>query len=566
MRRAAMLVPVWCLRREGDLGIGDTTALRELIDWAAEIGLGILQVLPINETGGDHSPYNAISSVALEPALLDVSVVPGVEADQVAAARKELARGASLIEYEVVKKAKRGLLEQAFAQFWSEARDGEDWGRFEAFREAEAEWLEDYCQFRWLMDLEGNCESWDLWSMNYNTADLAREWIAKRRAARPDDVDRALAFPAWVQWHCFRQWRDLRKHAESQDVKLMGDLPYGISFASADVFFEPEWFDLKWSGGAPPETVFRDDAFAVRWGQNWGIPLYDWAALAKDRYSWWRRRVAKLSEFFHVFRIDHILGFYRIYAFPWRPIRNREFLTLSADEARARTGGRLPGFRPRPDESEEQRKANRTDGDRYLRMVLKAAGKAEVVGEDLGAVPAYVRPHLAQLGIAGFKICHWEVEAEEGGIEHPIPGDEYPELGFATYATHDHPAMAGMWEDFRQGTDSLDGDIRDGACWNLRVLSEFAGLPLAQDHCSFPPYDEEVKWKLLGALLGCRARYAAFMITDLFGLRDRFNVPATVGGSNWRIRLPFTLEEMRRRDDLREEAEKLRVLIFDSAR
>ncbi len=472
----------------------------------------------------------------------------------------------NLVDYPAVKKLKRALLEKGFERFWNKERDRKRGAEFARFREEEAEWLENYCKFRWLMTLEGENESWDLWSMNYNTAELAEGWIAGRREANPEEVERCLAFPAWVQWIAFTQWRELREYAAGLDVKLMGDVPIGISYSSADVFFEGEWFDLEWSGGAPQETVFKDDAFAVRWGQNWGIPIYRWDAMEKDGYSWWRRRIRKLTDVFGVFRIDHILGFYRIYAFPWRPVRNGEFLTLSTEEAMARTGGVLPGFKPRPDDSKEHRAANLKEGDKHLRMVMEASGEHEVVGEDLGAVPDYVRPHLRKLGIAGFKICHWEVEQDKVGIEHPVRGKNYEECSFATYATHDHPPIAAMWAEFREGTQSIDGDIREGACWNLRVLSEFAGIPLAQDACSFPPYDEELQWSLLRALLETKSRDAAFMITDLFGMVERFNIPATTGGKNWRIRMPFTVEEMGRRDDLREEAEKLRIMIHEAGR
>ncbi|NIP96094.1 MAG: 4-alpha-glucanotransferase, partial [Akkermansiaceae bacterium] len=100
---------------------------------------------------------------------------------------------------------------------------------------------------------------------------------------------------------------------------------------------------------------------AVRWGQNWGIPLYRWEAMEQDGFSWWQRRIRKLTDVFQIFRIDHILGFYRLYAFPWRPVRNREFLTLSHEEAAARTGGNLPGFKPRADDTGERRAANLED-------------------------------------------------------------------------------------------------------------------------------------------------------------------------------------------------------------
>lgn len=569
VRRAGILVPVWSLCRDGAMGIGDTEALRQMVDWAADCGVGFLQLLPINETGSDNSPYNAISSVALEPSLLTLEQLPELSAEDLRRAREavptEVFTG-ELVDYGTVRKLKRGLLGKAFEVFWEGERETERGREFSEFRNGEGHWLEDYCRFRWLMELEGDSESWDLWSINYNAPDLAREWIARRHAHAPEKVDKELARLAWIQWIAFGQWRELRRYADGRDVKLMGDIPIGISYYSADVFFEPEWFDLHWSGGAPPETVFKDDAFAMRWGQNWGIPLYRWDALERDGFGWWRRRVTKLTDIFRVFRIDHILGFYRIYAFPWRPIRNPEFLTLTPEEARLRTHDRLPGFRPQPDDTEEARTANLRAGDKYLRVILEAAGENEVVGEDLGAVPDYVRPHLAEIGIAGFRICHWEVEADGEGIEHAIAGAEYPPCSFATYATHDHPPVAAMWEDFRANLEAVDGDDRAGARWNLRVLSEFAGIPLAKDDSHFPAYGEELKWKLVTALLKCGSNYAALMITDLFGMKERFNVPGTVGGFNWRVRMPFTVEEMSRRDDLREEAGKLRIAVNDSKR
>jgi 4-alpha-glucanotransferase len=470
------------------------------------------------------------------------------------------------VNYGVVKRLKWELLELGYGRFWEAERGSTRGAEFGEFCRDEASWLEDYCKFRWLMDLEGGSEAWELWSINYNTPEKAHEWIERQRAAQPEEVERALGFYAWVQWQAFRQWRELKEYAGSRDVKLMGDIPIGISFASADAFFERRWFDLDWSGGAPPERVFKDDAFAVQWGQNWGLPLYRWDVMEGDDFSWWRRRIGKSAGLFHAFRIDHILGFYRIYAFPWRPPRNGEFLGLSPEEAAERTGGRLPGFKPRGDETEENRAANRREGDRYLRMVLAAAGECDVVGEDLGLVPPYVPGNLAELGIAGFRICHWEVRPDGKGIEHPIPGEDYRECSFATYSTHDHPPIAGLWEDFRRHLDDEDEHVRAGARWNLRVLSEFAGLSIPADPAAYRPYDGTVKWKLLAALLATRARYAAFMITDLYGLSDRFNTPATVSERNWSVRVPFTVEEMATREDLKAEAATLRKLIKDTSR
>ena len=135
-----------------------------------------------------------------------------------------------------------------------------------------------------------------------------------------------------------RQREPMRKSAAS---RLMGDIPFGVNYYSADVYSRRDEFALDWSGGAPPEPYFKDDEFTQKWGQNWGIPLYRWDVMRTRNLAWWRQRVRGVRKIFHVFRIDHVLGFYRIYAFPWRPERNAEFLPLSWDEMRERTGGAI---------------------------------------------------------------------------------------------------------------------------------------------------------------------------------------------------------------------------------
>jgi 4-alpha-glucanotransferase len=335
-----------------------------------------------------------------------------------------------------------------------------------------------------------------------------------------------------------------------------------VSYYSCDVFFAPEQFHLDWCGGAPPEQIFKDDAFVQKWGQNWGIPLYRWDHMAKDDFSWWSQRIDKLTDIFHVFRIDHVLGFYRIYRFPWRPQRNAEFLDLSHEEAAARTGGRLPGFWEHDDDTEEHKAANRAAGDTYLRMIQKAAGDGEIVAEDLGVVPDYVRPHLLDLGIPGFKIVHWETDWHG----HVTMGADYPECSFTTICTHDHEAMKSLWERLRAEARGERGDHDDHwkAQRDLRHFCNFAGIHAPND--DWPVYDEHVKWKLLGALMHSRSRYAAFMITDLFARTERFNVPGVLDSANWRQRLPWTTHALSEDPSLRPTCESLRVLVAESGR
>ena len=211
------------------------------------------------------------------------------------------------------------------------------------------------------MEINGEREIWDEWPQGSIRA--ARAWVDS--LGEPDRVafERRRQFFRYVQWVAHQQWRAIKSFATEREVALMGDIPFGVSYYSADVFAGPARFHLDWSGGAPPEPYFKEDAFTQKWGQNWGIPLYDWNEMRKHKFDWWRQRVDGVKEIFHLFRIDHVLGFYRVYAFPWRPRRNnREFLPLGWDEMRARTGGREPHFTPRDDRTWENCVANRTRG------------------------------------------------------------------------------------------------------------------------------------------------------------------------------------------------------------
>ena len=536
-RIAGVLIPVFALRSEEDPGIGDTGMLRRFVDWAAGAGFALVQLLPINETGGDHSPYNAISSMALDSTTLEISpaALPDLTADDAAAVHGEVG-GASgkadgPVQYGRVKPLKLGLLRRAFARFEASVGAGsERRAGYEKFCAANAAWLEDYTLFRALMERHGGTECWDRWPAGQQTANEARAWEESLPPAERESFAKTKAFFAYVQWVAYGQWEALKKYAGERGVALMGDIPLGVSYYSADYFGHPELFERGWSGGAPPEPYFKDDPFTQKWGQNWGIPVYDWAAMRRDGYAWWRQRVGGVRDIFHVFRIDHILGFYRIYSFPWRPEKNADFLPLSADEARARTGGCLPQFMPQGDDSWEQRQANCAAGEVLLRMVLEAAGDTRLIGEDLGVVPDYVRPSLTSLGIAGFKIPIWEPDPRTGGL---LPGHEYARLSLATYGTHDHEPLLAFWKRWQEAPP-------DGRA-ELYKLAAFAGATHDDVQGGFAGRMHE---KLLEALFRSNSWIAICMITDLLAREERFNVPGTSTDSNWSQRMHLTVETL----------------------
>ncbi len=532
-RIAGVLIPLFALRSESDQGIGDVGDLRRFVDWAAETGFTLIQLLPINETGGDNSPYNAISSMALDPTTLELTpeMLPDLSANDhaTALASEDLSTlREGPVKYGRVKALKQRLLRSAFERF-EKAGNGERRQAFQQFETLHTGWLEGYTLFRALMERNGGTECWDRWPADQQTAVTARGWEGRLPSEERQRFLRSKRFYAYVQWIAYGQWEDLKRTTGERGAALMGDIPLGVSFYSADYFAEPHLFEPGWSGGAPPEPYFKDDAFTQKWGQNWGIPVYDWAAMRQDNFAWWRRRVGGVRDLFHVFRIDHILGFYRIYSFPWRPAQNAEFLPLSPEEARVRTGGRLPGFKPRDDEGHAHREANCREGEDLLRMVLEAAGETRLIGEDLGTVPEYVRPSLTRLGIAGFKIPIWEQDQQTGGL---LPGGEYGRLSVATYGTHDHEPLRALWQ--RWQADPGAGHHE------LRRLAQFARLPALE----IGPFDEQVLGGLLDALFRSNSWVAVCMITDLLAREERFNVPGTAADSNWSQRLPVTVETL----------------------
>jgi 4-alpha-glucanotransferase len=540
-RIAGILVPLFALREEDDLGIGDLGALREFIDCAAEIGFKLVQLLPINETGADNSPYNAISAMAIEPTTLHLAPnspedLTGQDFDAViadVAGRRSLGRLCrGGVKYQHVKKLKRRLLEKAFANFSAHASK-ERQLEFRTFCSEEAAWLRDYAFFRVLMEENDDSAAWNRWLAQQQSMERARSWLRVLPQERQEALMGRQEFFSYVQWIARQQWRAIKSHAEERGVALMGDIPFGVSYYSADVFARPDEFALDWSGGAPPEHYFKDDQFTQKWGQNWGIPLYRWDRMRANNFEWWRWRVRAVRSIFHLFRIDHVLGFYRIYAFPWRPRKNKQFLPLDRQEMLERTGGRAPQFAPRDDETPENREANKREGEEYLRVILEASGATRVIGEDLGMVPDYVRPNLRSLGIAGFKIPQWEVHNDQ-----VTPGNKYERLSVATYTTHDHKPIRALWEEaFEHPTETSEQSRFD-----LARIATFAGLNPKIGKADF---EKDFYPAIMEALFKSEAWIAIVMITDLLARKYRFNVPGTAANLNWTRRMQRTVAELR---------------------
>ena len=555
---AGVLAPLFGLRGETDLGIGDVAVLREFIDWAAEIGFKLVQMLPINEMGHDNSPYNAISAMAIEPTTLHLA--PGSPEELTWADYETVLGQADLaqlrsgpVKYALVKKLKRALLERAFADFSTAATRGRQ-AKFQQFCEREAGWLNDYAFFRTLVEENGDNEAWDKWPAEQRQNSSAHGWLEKQPAEKRAQFRDREKFFRYVQWIAGEQWSGIKSYAETRGVALMGDVPFGINYYSADVFTRPNEFVLDWFGGAPPESHFKDDQFTQKWGQNWGIPLFQWDVMRQRNFDWWRQRVRSVRRSFHLFRIDHVLGFYRIYSFPWRPQQNKKFLPLDWTQMLQQTGGRAPHFQPRDDQGPSNCAANRGEGEQYLRPLLEESGDARLVGEDLGTVPDYVRPSLRSLGIAGFKIPQWEFY--HGRV---TPGAEYDRLSVATYATHDHPPLRAMWEQARNGVDPA----ADQARADLEKIATFAEFKRSSEQVDFV---RDFYPAIMHALFQSESWIAVVMITDLIARKYRFNIPGTAASSNWVRRMQRSISQLRSSPKERKRMALIREMLHETGR
>src|SRR2546421_693545 len=247
---AGILAPLFALRTESDLGIGDLEALRQFIDWAAGVGFKLVQLLPINEMGGDHSPYNAISAVALEPTTLYLA--PGSPTDLTPEDFDEAIATADLdrlrkdnVKHDRVRTLKFGLLEKAYARFLQRSFEDKSYAAaFNSFCENEDGWLGDYAFFRALMEENGDRESWNQWREEHRRGESARDWLAAQTVEIRKSFSERESFFKYVQWVAFDQWIATRAYAERRGIALMGDIPFGVNLYSADVYSHRDQFAI----------------------------------------------------------------------------------------------------------------------------------------------------------------------------------------------------------------------------------------------------------------------------------------------------------------------------------
>lgn len=308
IRLAGTVIPLFSMRSQHGWGIGDFGDIRLMADWLRATGQNILQLLPINDTNvfggdGDSYPYNCVSVYALNPIYMDMSALPSLGCDKsnrYYETHRTKLNEAPAVQYSLVYALKMKYLRELFNEQGGELTAAPG---YVAFCKAQRRWLRPYAMFRFLTE-RLRCCIWD-WG-KYRYCDENTEQLL---TAEYPDAAREMEFYSLVQYLLYTQLCAAHEYANSVGVALKGDIPIGVAPNGVDVWCEREQFNLEVSAGAPPDMFAAD-------GQNWGFPTYNWDVMACDGYSWWRNRLQYMSKFFDAYRIDHVLGFFRIWEIP----------------------------------------------------------------------------------------------------------------------------------------------------------------------------------------------------------------------------------------------------------
>ena len=309
VRLAGILVPVFSLRSEGSFGVGDFGDLKKMVDLVCDTGQRVLQILPVNDTTTTHSwtdsyPYSCISIFAIHPQYADLRQLPALtnakQCNDFEALRQQL-NALPQIDYEQVNNAKITYLRLLFAQEGGKVLSSKS---FKEFLAEAGQWLVPYAQYCVLRDKYGTA-CFEQWPDHNTWNEDDRATLLNTRSSQYREV----SFWYYVQFVLHKQLLDAHQHARKSHVVLKGDIPIGVSRYGCDVWTEPRYFNLNGQAGAPP------DDFSVN-GQNWGFPTYNWDEMLKDDCQWWIRRFQNMAQYFDAYRIDHVLGFFRIWEIP----------------------------------------------------------------------------------------------------------------------------------------------------------------------------------------------------------------------------------------------------------
>ena len=549
-RFSGVAVPVFSLRSSTSHGVGDFGDLKKLADWGGANGLSIIQLLPINDTTAfltwrDSYPYNCISTLALHPLYINLEAT-GILHDE--KLLKEIQKeGADLnakeaLDYDGVWKSKMKYLKAIYAQ---EKENSFAQPEFFSFVKKNREWLLPYAVFSALRDSYGTADFRDWGQYSTFSWELTEKLVSKESPLYTD-----VYFWIFVQYHLHLQMVDAKRHAHSQGVALKGDIPIGISRCSVEAWQYPHLFNFSQQAGAPPDAFSTD-------GQNWGFPTYNWEEMEKDNYTWWKNRFSHFAKYFDAYRIDHILGFFRIWEIPAEyrsglmghfspamPLSKANLASWGFEHI-GRTGlfiedpytkgkyhpmiGALQSeefslLTHREQESFRNLYHNyfyERHNDFWYNNAMKklqqliASSNMLTCGEDLGMLNESVSRCMNNLKILSLEL---QIMPKEFGVELGNPAN-YPYLSVCTTSTHDCETLR-MWLGAHNGTaDATPEECAEVLEKNLAAPSMLAIFPL-QD------------WLSIDGTLRNPQPDA-----------ERINIPA-VADHYWKYRMHITIEEL----------------------
>lgn len=495
-RLAGVILPLFSIRSRNDWGVGELPDLTRFAPLCERAGLKVLMTLPLLEPSpGQESPYSPASAFAIDPLYVSIDEIEEMErlGGRTALGVEDRgwlreARGAANVRHDQVRPLKKRWLSRCFARYRQDVDAASERAKdFARFCEEHRAWLDHYALFRTLK--EHHPQSWRAWPEPLRRCEAAALAAAHERHA--DEI----AMRRYVQWIAFRQLENARGQLARCGIHLGGDEPFLVAEDSADVWANQDLYRFDATVGAPP------DAFSAT-GQDWGLPPYRWDRIGETDYELFRARGRHAAKLFDLVRIDHVVGLYRTYH---RPLDGSEAFFVPSEEP-----------------------AQRAQGEAVLEAFREAG--AALIAEDLGVIPDFVRESLASLSIPGFRVLRWE--QREGLFRLPA---SWPVVSVATNGTHDTETTAAWWE-------SLPEPERAA----IREIPQLGAVP--QDVAT--SWNHHVDRALLETLYESPSYLALFPIQDLFGLRDRINVPTTMGPQNWSWRLPWSTDTMDREDHI----------------
>ena len=571
---AGTVIPIFSLRSEGSFGVGDFGDLKKMIEWADKTHQRVIQVLPINDTTITHTwqdsyPYNSISIYALHPQYTDLRQLPEIKNEERKTHFEQLRQELNAlpqIDYERVNNAKMEYLRELFAQEWATIKKR---ASYKDFFEQNKEWLVPYAVFCYYRD-------------QYGTADFS-QWPKEATVAAIKATNKEVQFWYFVQYNLDQQMHAAHEFARDHHVILKGDIPIGISRDGVEAWVEPKYFNLNGQAGAPPDPFSAD-------GQNWGFPTYNWDEMLKDGCSWWVRRFRKMAQYFDAYRIDHVLGFFRIWEIP---VPEKSGLKGQFAPALGLSREEIEGYgiynhmelflvdHKRADRwhpriavqfnedyeklnDEEKYNFNRLYNDYFYRRNnqfwyqeamkklprLTQATRMLCCAEDLGMVPDCVPWVMNELRILSLEIQSMPKD-DKVRFGHL---SQYPYRSVCTISTHDMPTLRQWWdEDWDRTQDYYNSMLHRGG-GAPHPLPGWLAKDIVSRHLTSP------------SMLCLLSLQDWLSIDEKLRLPDanaeRINIPANPR-HYWRYRMHLTIEQLMQSDEFNE---TIKTLIIQSGR